>query len=114
MAKRLRRDYPGMRHEQWLRFVDDAGPGCAQPDLFLVLPTHVLLLEVKLTHTEFAWPQMEGLYVPLLEYVFERPVTTVQVCKNLRGYVPPGMIEGLEGLMQGHKPGRWVWQNLAL
>lgn len=107
------RDWPGFKHGQWLRFVDEGGSGCAQPDLFKVFPTHVLLLEVKLTHTEFAWPQMEGLYKPLLEEIFGRPVTTVQVCKNLRGYVPAGMVDGLEGFMDGYKAGRWVWQYLA-
>lgn len=97
---------------QWLSFRDAHGWGFAQPDFFLVRPGVVLLLEVKLTLTDSGWTQMEQLYCPLLEKLYERPVTTVQVCKNLRGFKPEGLVEGLARFGEKHMPGRWVWHTL--
>jgi hypothetical protein len=67
----------------WIYFTDEAGPGWAQPDFFLVEPRLVTVFETKLTQTTAAWEQLDGLYGPLLEYLFARPVRKVQVCKNL-------------------------------
>lgn len=69
---------------QWLRFFDASGEGFAQPDVFILRPLDVLLFECKLSQKASAWDQMRFLYVPLLEHLFQLPITCVQVCKNLR------------------------------
>jgi len=69
---------------QWIRFEDLAGPGFAQPDCFIIQEAGILLFEAKLTQSPLAWPQMEALYAPLLRWIYQLPVSCVQVCKNLR------------------------------
>jgi len=97
---------------QWLSFRDANGWGLAQPDAYVVMERSVLLLEVKLTLTDSAWPQLELLYRPLLEKIYGKPVTTVQVCKKLRGFLPEGMVEDLVCFCGDAKAGRWVWHTL--
>lgn len=75
---------PGTLHAaQWLEFEDANGHGYALPDFFIVCPTVVVLLESKLTQVDVAWPQMRELYSPLLEWVYQRRVCCIQVCKHL-------------------------------
>lgn len=69
---------------RWIWFEDEGGPGWAQPDFFIVLPDSIALLECKLTQRASAWNQMADLYVPLLDWIFDRPVRQFQVCQNLR------------------------------
>ncbi len=85
MEKELRREARGeFFPSQWLQFVDANGPGFAQPDFYFVRPDSVLCIECKLTQHPVAWEQLRGLYAPLLEKLYARPVVCVQVCKNLR------------------------------
>ena len=84
----------------WLRFIDADGPGWAQPDFFIDQSDSVLIFETKLTQTDAAWEQLDGLYGPLLESLFRKPVRKVQVCKNLR--VDTGtLITRLEDIYSG-------------
>lgn len=78
----------------WIGYTDSQGTSYCQPDIFLVLPGWILLLECKLTQTEEAERQLQGLYKPVLEWIFHKPVVTVQVCKNLR-YKPKNEIQSL-------------------
>ena len=55
----------------------------AQPDHYIVFPTHVLLIECKLSQKSRAFPQMGLLYVPLLREIYNLPIVGVQACKNL-------------------------------
>ena len=80
--------------EQWIQFRDAHGLGHAQPDIYIVQEDRILLLECKLTQTGRAWDQMKKLYVPLLSLIYELPVVSVQVCKNLR-FEPDNLIEDL-------------------
>lgn len=67
----------------WISYRDRVGPGLAQPDIVLVLPEGVLVLEIKLKFTLRAIPQLDALYVPLLQYLFpSRPIWRAVLCKH--------------------------------
>lgn len=71
-------------HGQWIRFKDSLGFGHAQPDHYVVMSDRVLLFEDKLSQTVEARAQCLGLYVPLLQFIYKRPVCAIQVFKNWR------------------------------
>lgn len=77
----------------WFSFVDRNGKGFAHPDYFLVYPQVTVVFECKLTQTDTAFVQINGLYRPILDYVFKRPVVGIQVCHNLRAVPAEGIIE---------------------
>lgn len=66
---------------QWLSFYDANGRGYAQPDIYMVFPTFVLVVEVKLKQNTLAHKQLDGLYRPLLERLYQRPTLLLQVFK---------------------------------
>ncbi len=103
VEKELASLWAGVRSGQWFLFFDAFGRGHAQPDAFVVFPTHVLLFEIKLTQTHEAFLQMAQLYSPILEHVYKRPIMTVQICKILR-YEPESPVSGKEltGLLLGN------------
>jgi hypothetical protein len=76
---------------QWFRYADTGGNGCAQPDAYIVGDSGILLFECKLSYTPAAWPQLEELYKPILEFHYELPVACIQVCRNV------------SALAEGHK-----------
>lgn len=88
-----------IHYNEWLGFTDASGTTYCQPDIYVVLPSYVLLLEVKLTQTEDAEIQLRDLYRPLLEELYGLPVVMVQVCKNLR-YQPKHAISSLREASQ--------------
>lgn len=70
---------------QWIRYEDASGWHYAQPDIFILLPAKILLLEIKRTQTLEAHYQLRGLYKPLLNFLYpDKKVVCVQICKNLR------------------------------
>ena len=77
--------------KQWERdrFHIKSGHAFAQPDVYIVQPKCVVCFEVKLTQTEEADAQLEYLYKPLLQHIYQREVFLVQVCKNLRHPIGP-------------------------
>lgn len=98
---------------QWLAFVDDGGSGLAQPDIYILLPGGwILLIEIKLTQTDYAEAQLEKLYKPLLEHIY-RPagICCVQICKNLR-YDAPHKIEDLSQLVDSPRAGTFLLHHL--
>lgn len=96
---------------QWIAYEDKNGQGFAQVDAFLVRDDLILLVEVKLTQTDYAKGQMLKLYLPLLKKIYQRPVVCLQVCKNLRR-VPENKSTALE-LVKNPKPGVWTWHWLG-
>jgi hypothetical protein len=66
-----------------MRFEDQNGLGFAQTDSYLVLRSRIICFECKLTETLAGYAQLEKLYKPLLEAIYERPVVLVLACKNL-------------------------------
>ena len=74
---------PSWVHGAWFEFSDQNGPGYCQPDLYRVYADCVVVLEAKYTWVPEGHPQIEHLYRPILEKVYDRPCVGVVVCKNL-------------------------------
>lgn len=73
----------GFQAGVWFEFRDRGGSGWCQPDLILVGTRSVLVLEAKYTWTRVGHEQIEFLYRPVLERVFDLPVKGVVVCRVL-------------------------------
>lgn len=72
-------------YNKWIRYEDSTGTHFAQPDIFIVCPRRIYLLEIKRTQTFEAELQLQLLYKPLLEHLFpDKEIFCIQVCKNLR------------------------------
>ena len=74
---------PNARHGLWWEFEDRYGKGICQTDLVMLVGQATVVLEAKLTWTEDAWDQLEGLYLPVVRMAMAGRVVGVQVCKNL-------------------------------
>lgn len=97
--------------DQWVEFEDEHGHGYACIDGFAVGEKCVLAWECKLTYTpEMAWWQLEKRYAPLLRHLFQRPVATLQVCRNLAfGYpIPSASRRSPRYLLENPEPGRFT------
>jgi hypothetical protein len=57
------------------------GQNHCQTDFYWVLSDKVVLVEVKLTGGPHGKMQAEGLYKPLLEKIYGRPVVCLLMCK---------------------------------
>jgi len=95
----------------WLRFHDQNGPGWAQPDHLVVAPTWALIVEAKRSQTEIAFLQMEELYAPLLQWLLQREIYTLQACKYLR--YRPERRSTLREFLDSPKPGRHTWHAVG-
>ena len=80
----------------------------AQPDHYIITDERILLMECKLTQTDSATPQLLSLYLPLLRFIYEKPIICLQVCQNLR-YVPQKLVSGPKELLKRPGPGVFVW-----
>jgi hypothetical protein len=60
----------------------------------------VWLFENKLTQCDEGWRQLNQLYKPLLELLFEKPVSGVLVCKHLTE-IPKKLITSLDDVEDG-------------
>ena len=93
--KRHFTDLDAIHYNEWIGYTDSTGSNFCQPDIYILLPSYILLLEIKLTQTENAEIQLRDLYRPLLEALSPgRPVVMVQICKNLR-YQPRNEINSV-------------------
>lgn len=55
----------------------------AIPDGLLDVGNYLLVIEIKLTHTEKAWWQLERLYAPLVQHLFlNRRILLVEICRS--------------------------------
>ena len=87
---------------QWFNFADSRGPGYCQPDHYILRPDEILIYENKLTYRRTVWSQLNALYVPVLEEVFELPCRIFAVCKYLTELAT---LERLMTLDDSLKPG---------
>lgn len=101
-----------IKQSQWFSFEDKNGHGYCQTDILIITRELVFILECKLTYTDWAWPQLRGLYKPVCEMVFKRPAITLQVCKNIY-FAPPGQIESIQKLMDDPSFGSLTWHFLG-
>lgn len=60
-------------------FVDRTGLRRAIPDGFLDLPDRIILVEVKYSHCEIAWWQLNRLYGPLLSRLTSKPIHACEI-----------------------------------
>lgn len=66
----------------WISFEDKHGVRRCQPDALLVTEEHVLIVEIKHTHTQNAWWQLRRLYEPVVRALDKRlPIYVCEVCK---------------------------------
>ncbi|OYW77709.1 MAG: hypothetical protein B7Z37_03200 [Verrucomicrobia bacterium 12-59-8] len=97
--------------DQWVTFADASGQAFACIDAFVVGERGILLCECKLTWTPtMAWWQMEKRYAPILRFIFGKPVSTLQVCKNLARHNPilPPARRTPRYLFENPEPGRFT------
>lgn len=70
----------------WFCFVDDSHKRhYCQPDLLLVSPNRVVVVEVKLRWSLDAWWQLRHLYLPVLEVALRKPIESfvpLCICKS--------------------------------
>jgi hypothetical protein len=76
----------------WLAFhTDTSAPRrFCQPDALYISLEHayILVFEYKLQHTDYAWWQLNHLYIPVLEIMFPHSkIVGVEVCKWFDGHI---------------------------
>lgn len=82
-------------HDQWIEFSDFTGRHWAQLDSAIVSPERVLIVESKLSlsRIETARIQLDKLYRPLCERIFQKPTALLVAFKH---WVPGVEIELVE------------------
>lgn len=107
--------WPGLIHyHQWITYRETASDKFhwCEPDIFLVARDCVLLVEIKLTGCAEATVQMFGLYAPLLEAIYSRPVRCLQVCKWTSEDTPGPFHQSAEHFISSADPcGTWNWRS---
>jgi len=74
---------------QWFQFEDIRGRGFAQPDIILLSPESLIIVEVKLTWRPEVERKLRRLYGPLCSEIWpDLPQKHAQVCKGLRDNCP--------------------------
>lgn len=96
---------------QWFHFKDANGYGCCQTDYYIICNGFIVLLECKLTQSDYADDQMAKLYKPILEHIYEVPVVCLQVCKNMRRH-PERSVRDVKQLMDAPFYGVYTWHYL--
>jgi len=78
-------------HGPWFEYWDSRGSHFCQPDILLRadIGSPIFVLECKRSLTGEAFRQLEELYVPILECVYEAKVFGFVVTKNLRQLPAP-------------------------
>ena len=75
-------------HNPWYEYEDALGHGFCSPDLIALGTKRCLVIECKLTNWREGWEQVEGLYLPILKWVFGREVVPIVVTRR----VSPGCV----------------------
>lgn len=98
--RKVLRLFPDALHNPWIQFADSFGPGYACPDI--VLPQARIILEAKLSYTPLAIPQIEELYLPLVEAVWPgAPWSRLIVVKYWKGPPPLELLSTLSDARAG-------------
>lgn len=105
--KELAKAIPDAIHGQWIEFCDRHGTGWAQPDLLLRGKRAILVLEAKLSWTFEGHQQVDNLYCPLCEAIWQLPAFGVVVTRGLRP-MPRGfsVVRNLNEALAGARAGR--------
>lgn len=67
--------------QPWIRFTDAGGDGLCQSDAILVYADYALVVEIKLRQNDRAKQQLEWLYEPLVEHLFDLPTIGLEIFK---------------------------------
>jgi len=70
-------------HNAWFVFEDMYGLGYCSPDIFWQEDGKIYLVECKLTDNKEAWQQIELLYTPILQFIYQMPIRGIVVAKQL-------------------------------
>lgn len=106
-AKYLDTLWPNAVHGQWFEFEDASGLHYCQTDHLVLFDHCVLLFESKLTQCNCV-DQINGLYRPVVELAFDRPVIATQVCKNLVKDPGPGLVRNPR-MLPTFAPSARIW-----
>lgn len=74
---------PEALHNQWIKFVDNAGPGYCCPDYLFAYAGTLFVVECKLTDVGQAADQLQWLYAPVLRLLWPGPIGMFTVAKYL-------------------------------
>lgn len=99
---------PLAQHGQWIEFEDSAGRGWAQPDFLLRFEDKALILETKYTWVAEGHSQIELLYRPLIERLFELEVVGLVVCRTLVPEAPASSATIEEALIRRRNVVQWI------
>lgn len=100
----------------WFSYSDEQGRGFAELDHLVTTQDgkRAIILESKLTQTERAFPQLMGLYKPLVQHVMPHTlIQTVMVCQNMweeAEYLVHGLDEVLRSQVF-HRTLTWHWMK---
>jgi len=83
VGKVLRGMFSEVRSGVWFEYHTQTRSGVCCMDHFVVLPSHIILVECKLSEKDTAWAQM-NLYAPLLAAHYGKAVARVQATRHLR------------------------------
>lgn len=112
-VEELKRRYSSkvkVHYHQWIEYTDASGSHYCEPEAFIVLADRIILFEVKLTGGIAGRMQMEGLYRPLLEHIFSRPVHCLLICKWTTPDTPgPFFLSPDQFMLSGALFGTWHW-----
>lgn len=101
VVKELKRRFGELlTYHQWIEFYDGKGKGWCEPELYL-LGAEIILMEVKLTGGPHGKAQMEHLYKPLLEKIFNRRVRCLLICKYKTDETPGPMVGSVDEFIAG-------------
>jgi hypothetical protein len=112
VEKFLRRELIDVQVGKWIEFYDANGSGYAQPDVFIVGPWSVVLLESKLKETQWGHAQIDHLYRPLLRYIFGRPVVGIMACKFIQ-FTPEFLISHPAEVLDETTERTYIWHWLG-
>jgi hypothetical protein len=97
-----------LESNRWIGYHDRNGPGYASPDAYIVGKKVTILFEVKLTGGPGGKLQMEGLYKPLLEALYSRPVVCLLVCRWVTEMTPGPFFDTPQDFLASKEPfGAW-------
>lgn len=103
--KALAKALPAAVHGQWFEFIDLHGPGWCQVDFLIQKEEFIFVLEAKYTWVPEGHSQLEKLYKPVVEKVFNKPMYGVVVCKNLVPAMPVPLVRNLGEALECAKRG---------
>lgn len=89
------------RREPWFKYRDTYGIHWCQPDGLLELPDRVITIEVKLSlrRLETALVQLNKLYKPTVEMLFQKPAVPLVIFKHWLGEAEIELVDDPEELV---------------